>query len=84
MRKILMSLFLINILLSFFIIYDLENNRLNERISNSGEEENYTILIDKGINQLERNTAIDKIQEIAKKMKQVFCSGYITMLQGKN
>lgn len=67
MRKILMSLFLINILLSFFIIYDLENNRLNERISNSGEEENYTILIDKGINELERNTAIDKIQEIAKK-----------------
>ena len=67
MRKILMSLFLINILLSFFIFYDLENNRINERISKSGEVQNFTILVDKGINSLDRNTAIDKIQKITKK-----------------
>ncbi len=67
MRKILMSLFLINILLSFFIFYDLENNRINERISKSGEDQNFTILVDKGINELERNKTIDKIQKVTKK-----------------
>jgi putative ABC transport system permease protein len=67
MRKILISLFLINILLSFFIFYDLENNRINERISKSGEDQNFTILVDKGINSLDRNTAIDKIQKVTKK-----------------
>ena len=67
MRKILVSLFLINILLSFFIFYDLENSSINERISKSGEDQNFTIHIDKGINDLERNTNIEKIQKITKK-----------------
>lgn len=67
MRKILFSLFLINILLSFFILFDLENNRINDRISKSGENHIYTINIDKGINYIERNTAIDKIQKVTKK-----------------
>ena len=67
MRKILVSLFLINILLSFFIFYDLENNIINERIAKSGEDQNFTIHIDKGINVLERNTTIDKIQKVSKK-----------------
>ena len=67
MRKILVSLFLINILLSFFIFYDLENSSINERISKSGENQNFTILIDKSINELERNTTIDKIQKVTKK-----------------
>ena len=67
MRKILVSLFLINILLSFFIFYDLENNSINERISKSGENQNYTIHIDKGIKDLERNVTIDKIQKFTRK-----------------
>ncbi|KAF0092653.1 MAG: Bacteriocin-associated integral membrane protein [Fusobacteria bacterium] len=67
MRKILVSLFLINILLSFFIFYDLENNSINERISKSGEDQNFTIFVDKGINELERNKTIDKIQKVTKK-----------------
>ena len=67
MRKILVSLFLINILLSFFIFYGLENSSINERISKSGEDQNLTILVDKGINELDRNSTIDKIQKVTKK-----------------
>ncbi len=67
MRKILMSLFLINILLSFFIFYDLENNRINESVSISGENQNFTILVDKSINELERNSTLNKIQKVTKK-----------------
>ena len=62
-----MSLFVINILLSFFIFYDLENNRINSLVQKSGENENFTIHIDKSINELERNRAIDKIQKVTKK-----------------
>ncbi len=67
MRKILVSLFIINILLSFFIFYDLENTNINERISKSGEYQNFTIHIDKGINDQVRISTIDKIQKVTKK-----------------
>lgn len=67
MRKILMSLFVINILLSFFIFYDLENNSINQKIFKSGEEQVITLSIDKDINNLDRNSTIDKIQVITEK-----------------
>lgn len=67
MRKILLSLFIVNILLSFFIFHDLENNRINNHIIESGEEQATTILVDKAINSLDRTMAIDKIIATTKK-----------------
>jgi putative ABC transport system permease protein len=61
MRKILLSLFIVNILLSFFVFYDLEKNSINNNIVKSGEEQATTILIDKAINNLNRVEAIDTI-----------------------
>lgn len=67
MRKILLSLFIVNILLSFFIFYDLEKNSINNDIVNSGEEQATTILIDKVINNIDRTAAIDTITATTKK-----------------
>lgn len=67
MRKILLSLFVINILLSFFIFFDLENNNINQNISRCGEEESYTLMIDKEINSKDRKSTIESIQNITEK-----------------
>lgn len=67
MRKILLSLFVVNILLSFFIFFDLENNSLNDKIFRSGEGNSVTLRIGKDITQLDRNQTIDTIQQITEK-----------------
>ena len=67
MRKILLSLFVINILLSFFIFYDLENSSINQKISRCGEEESYTLMIDKEINNKDRKSTIMSIQNTIEK-----------------
>ncbi|MDD2371483.1 MAG: DUF1430 domain-containing protein [Firmicutes bacterium] len=65
MRKILLSLFIINILLSFFVFYDMQNNSLNDKIFKSGEEQSITIKIEKEINERNRVSTIDTIQKVA-------------------
>lgn len=67
MRKILLSLFIINILLSFFVFYDLENNYLNDQIFKSGENQAITIRVEKEINELNRATSIETIQRLVEK-----------------
>ncbi len=69
MRKILLSLFIINILLSFFVFYDLQNNSLNNQIFKSGEEQSITIKIEKEINDRNRASTVDTIQKVADKYK---------------
>ncbi len=67
MRKILLSLFIVNILLSFFVFYDLEKNSINNNIVISGEEQAATILIDKAINNLDRKEVVDTLIETTEK-----------------
>lgn len=66
MKKILCSIFIINILLSFFLFLDVKREALRTTINELGQEGSIAIEIKQGIDYLDRKETLEKIEAIVK------------------
>lgn len=67
MKRLLFSIFIINIMLSFLFIINTKNNEISKNISELGRSNSFTINIQNDIDNLDKNIAIDKIEKVVKK-----------------
>ena len=58
MKKILFSIFAINIILSFFFIVNIKSNEISKSISDLGSENSFTITIKQEIDNSNKKEAI--------------------------